>query len=196
MKWGSCVSDSVEVSDVEKKLEEARAISTRKRRQRLADEIAQLDDLEVEYEGASSGKKDERTNVEEMPNLGESPPEVTEEGLDGDADSDLTAAAANAVADLRQRNIKLKHQKQLLKLRKMVARWALWIVVVQLFLANLFFGFYLGFNLREPNQAIMVAWLTSTVVEVIGILWVIARNLFPYRDKQKMPGRKGPNGHE
>ncbi|WP_065571990.1 hypothetical protein [Microbacterium oleivorans] len=47
-------------------------------------------------------------------------------------------------------------------------------------MANVFFGFYLwqtkddGF---EPS--VMIAWLSATVVEVVGIVVIVARNLFP-----------------
>lgn len=73
--------------------------------------------------------------------------------------------------------------------------WALIFVGVQLAVANLFFGWYLWFNRADPDRAIMAAWLTSTVVEVIGILWVIARNLFPYRDRGKVVDVDAPGAH-
>lgn len=32
-----------------------------------------------------------------------------------------------------------------------------------------------------PTQVI-VAWLSATLVEIIGILWVVTRSLFPFHD--------------
>ena len=107
------------------------------------------------------------------------------------ADSELAAVSepdestddALAAIALRRQKMKLKHAKQVLKLRKKLANYAIWIVIAQLLFANAFFFIYLIWNTVDPNPTVMVAWLSSTVVEVIGILWVIARNLFPYVDK-------------
>lgn len=60
-------------------------------------------------------------------------------------------------------------------------------------MANIFFGFYLWQIRAHMDSAVMIAWLSASVVEVVGILWVIARNLFPYRDKS-MPNGKRENG--
>lgn len=38
---------------------------------------------------------------------------------------------------------------------------------------------------REVPEGIIVGWMTATVVETIGILWVIARSLFPFRDERR-----------
>ena len=35
-----------------------------------------------------------------------------------------------------------------------------------------------------PTQ-VLITWLSSTIVEIIGILWVIARSLFPFRDRHR-----------
>ena len=42
-----------------------------------------------------------------------------------------------------------------------------------------FFSFW--FDHAVPSN-VMVAWMASTFVEVIGILWVITRSLFPFND--------------
>lgn len=42
-----------------------------------------------------------------------------------------------------------------------------------------FFSFW--FDHSVPSN-VMVAWMASTFVEVIGILWVITRSLFPFND--------------
>ncbi|GAA5037689.1 hypothetical protein ACFQRL_14185 [Microbacterium fluvii] len=76
--------------------------------------------------------------------------------------------------------IKLRDMTQTSRLRKQLATFAILAVSAQLLVANLFFAFYLwqtkddGF---EPS--VMIAWLSATVVEVVGIVVIVARNLFP-----------------
>jgi hypothetical protein len=82
--------------------------------------------------------------------------------------------------ELSKSAIKLRDMTQTSKLRKQLARFAIMAVSAQLLVANVFFGFYLwetrdlGF---EPS--VMIAWLSATVVEVVGIVVIVARNLFP-----------------
>ncbi|MFF0909726.1 hypothetical protein ACFWZW_03435 [Microbacterium enclense] len=98
------------------------------------------------------------------------------------ADEEPTSIGLAAVK-LRQRQLKLDQREQDMKLRERLANYAIWIVIIQVGVANLLFAFYLWHNPYDPDAPVMIAWLSATVVEVIGILWVIARNLFPYRDK-------------
>lgn len=112
----------------------------------------------------------------------------------GASSDELSSEEALTAIELRRQEMKLDHRRQVLKLRKRLARYAIRIVIAQLVMANLFFLIYLVANLVDPNPAIMVAWLSATVVEVIGILWVIARSLFPYRDKSPSIDEKKPAG--
>src|SRR3712207_6305974 len=93
------------------------------------------------------------------------------------------------MASIRVRNetAKVEKKEQALQLRKLIATKALGFIKWQLIATNIFFGFYLVcylsvLHLAVP-PAVMVGWLSSTIVEVIGILWVIARSLFPFHDK-------------
>lgn len=82
--------------------------------------------------------------------------------------------------ELSKSAIKLRDMTQTSQLRKRLAVFAIVAVSAQLLVANVFFGFYLwqtkddGF---EPS--VMIAWLSATVVEVVGIVVIVARNLFP-----------------
>lgn len=82
--------------------------------------------------------------------------------------------------ELSKSAIKLRDMTQTSRLRKQLAVFAIVAVSAQLVVANGYFGFYLwktqdaGF---EPS--VMIAWLTATVVEVVGIVVIVARNLFP-----------------
>lgn len=129
----------------------------------IADQIREAQRIEAISKRAS--RKPEKTVAEENSEAEES-----------------TSEALEAVK-LRTQNLKLDQRQQDMGLRKALAYWAVFFVCVQLLAANVFFGIYLGHNAVKPDTAVMIAWLTSTVVEVIGILWVIARSLFPFKDK-------------
>jgi hypothetical protein len=80
--------------------------------------------------------------------------------------------------------LKLKDRNQTIGLRKMLAWFAIAAVSVQLIVANLIFGWYLWANgWKDLPSEIMIAWMSATVVEVIGIVVIIARNLFPARGR-------------
>lgn len=67
-----------------------------------------------------------------------------------------------------------------LRLRKRVGNFALGAVTAELIVANTVFVVYAGVgeHWKLPTAAINV-WLGATVVQVIGILYVIAHYLFP-----------------
>lgn len=59
------------------------------------------------------------------------------------------------------------------------------LVIWQIAIADGLFATYLLIVLlaehRAPDGSVMIAWVSGTVVEVIGILYIIARYLFPDR---------------
>lgn len=75
-------------------------------------------------------------------------------------------------ATLRELDAKNARREQENGLRKKVATWSLWFVLGQLVVRQC-----------VPTE-VLVTWLSSTIVEIIGILWVIARSLFPFRDRR------------
>ena len=85
--------------------------------------------------------------------------------------------------DARETMQKLVKTNQRLRLRRLVAKWAIVFVVVQLLCSNYLFWRFLEVNLYRINDPVMIAWLSACVVEVIGILVVIARSLFPKKDQ-------------
>ncbi|RBY91264.1 hypothetical protein DQ241_06325 [Blastococcus sp. TF02A-30] len=71
-----------------------------------------------------------------------------------------------------------------LELKEKYANWAGVAVLIQVLLANALFIIYAlvqGFEIEPP---IMIAWLSATVIQTIGVVHVITRNLFP-------PDRRG-----
>ena len=113
------------------------------------------------------------------------------EGVDGSADEATdTASSFNARrrenAALRKLDAKNTRREQENQLRKKVATWSLWFVLGQLIVTNATIVVYIGFMLVRKQYVpteVLITWMTSTIVEIIGILWVIARSLFPFRDK-------------
>lgn len=74
--------------------------------------------------------------------------------------------------------------EQNLQLRFLMAIFAIAAVSVQLVAASLLFWGYLGNAGWRTNvqPSIMIAFFSATVVEVIGIVIIIAKNLFPSND--------------
>jgi hypothetical protein len=93
-----------------------------------------------------------------------------------DEDDEVTAAT-----------LKLRDRKQTMKLRFTLAWFTMGAVAVQLLTANVLFALYLSLPSWRENTppVVIVAWLSATVVEVIGIVLVIARNLFPGSEKTR-----------
>lgn len=73
----------------------------------------------------------------------------------------------------------LKSQRSDLTLRVIYARALLLAMIAQVALADWFFWKYmLAFEFRAPEKT-MIAWLAGGVVEIIGLVFVITRYLFP-----------------
>ncbi|MGU3654093.1 hypothetical protein [Mycolicibacterium sp. A43C] len=105
----------------------------------------------------------------------------------GTTENEEDSDSALRAVELRLRNAQVANEEQDLSLRRMVARWSIGFVCAQLVAANGFFGWYLWFNNIAPDPKVMIAWLTSSVIEVIGIVAVIARSLFPGNAVRRKP---------
>ncbi len=112
----------------------------------------------------------------------------------GDADENMEGRESLAAIHLRAESAKADRERQENKLRERVAKWSLWFVLAQLAVTDIAFAAYmLAYHGRVPSQ-VMIAWMTSTIVEIIGILWVIARSLFPFHDLHRdTAGEKHPH---
>lgn len=73
------------------------------------------------------------------------------------------------------------------KTREYIAK----VVVFVLFSSVAFIFTYLLFSFIKLNQApepvILVTWLSTTVIEVLGIMYVVVRYLFPQKDSNVAP---------
>jgi hypothetical protein len=73
--------------------------------------------------------------------------------------------------------------RQDIELRRRYALRMLWILGAELTFVNLMFLLYtwIGVHWRVPGTTMQV-WLSATVVQVVGIVYVVTRYLFPRRD--------------
>jgi hypothetical protein len=96
---------------------------------------------------------------------------------------DIGVKDARPVDDLPPKDhqaIKGADLKELTKLKKFYGRWILWLMAAQLVVVNAVFVVYAwsGYNWRPPHRVVEV-WLTATFVQVVSIVVVITRSLFP-----------------
>lgn len=93
-----------------------------------------------------------------------------------------------AAVQLRIAQSKAERKEQENKLRVSVATRIVSFVAGQLVLTNMMIWIYfivmLARNQTIPS-AVIISWLGSTIVEILGLLWVVARSLFPFRDKHR-----------
>lgn len=134
-----------------------------------------------------------RLELEKDPDAAVGLPPVVEstETADTTTEKDEDSESALLAVKLRLRNAQVANEEQDLNLRRMVAKWSIGFVCAQLIAANVFFGWYLWYNRVDPDAKIMTVWLASTVIEVIGIVAVIARSLFPGVRKRLKVGKLG-----
>jgi hypothetical protein len=92
-------------------------------------------------------------------------------------------ATARPTADLTPWE-QLRHQDYLqdIILRRTYARWMLLILAGELVFVNALFALYTWKNEWDVTGRTMEVWLGSTVVQIIGVVYVVTRYLFPRRD--------------
>lgn len=90
----------------------------------------------------------------------------------------LDAQQARAAVKLRARDLDVR-------LKRILAIFVVAAVGAQLVVADLVFAKWMLFGAAAPSDTVVVSWLSATVVEVIGIVAIVARNLFPDRGRRK-----------
>ncbi|MDN4173932.1 hypothetical protein QWY28_13305 [Nocardioides sp. SOB77] len=75
--------------------------------------------------------------------------------------------------------LRVEGGSQDLKLRRHLAYGAFIAVAVQLMIANVAFYIYGDAKSWDLDSSVMIAWLSATVIETLGVVLIIARNLFP-----------------
>jgi hypothetical protein len=116
------------------------------------------------------------------------PPAVPQKTID-----ELLAEVESAVAEQgraqpieelpAEHQIRLREQEQDVGLKKLYAWGLLIMMYAQLLIADGVFVAYAweGKNWKVPTEAMHV-WLAATLVEIIGVVFVVTRYLFPRRD--------------
>lgn len=95
------------------------------------------------------------------------------------ADDERKAFGAPASAKSRMDKIREDDAAQTVKLKKMLAIGTFIAIGAQLLIADLAFFRYGKANKWEIDTAVMITWLSATVIEVLGVVVIIARHLFP-----------------
>ena len=88
---------------------------------------------------------------------------------------------ASAEAEAATAAVKLRSREQDVRLKRTMS----WVVIIavglQLIVADWFLIHTVALSGRTPPESVLVAWLSASVVEVLGIVAIVARNLFPDR---------------
>lgn len=70
--------------------------------------------------------------------------------------------------------------EELIRLKRFYGRLILIMMALQLIVVNIGFGLYsgLGYDWQPPDGVVQV-WLTATFVQIVSVVYVITRSLFP-----------------
>ena len=90
--------------------------------------------------------------------------------------------------ELAKATVKLRARDLDVRLKRLLALFAISAVSIQLAVADYYFISNALTGAEPPSDTVLVAWLSSTVVEVIGIVLIVARNLFPDKGKGRELG--------
>lgn len=139
--------------------------------------LQRLRDMGIEPSSPSANSPQEGLRPVVTPVTKEAAPSTQETEKDSDLDSETSSETALLAVELRGK-------QQELELREKIANWIVWAVSAQLVVSALFFAFYLWRNSLGPDARIMMAWLGSSVIEVVGLAAIVTRNLFPDTSKR------------
>lgn len=116
------------------------------------------------------------------------------QGDDSSYEEDTNSATALDAIKLRRQETYLENQRQNLSLRKSIARVSMWAVGIQMYLTNATFLLYMAALEFKPEPMVMIAWMSSTVVQIVGIALVVAKGIFPQRNGTKMKDEENDLG--
>ena len=86
---------------------------------------------------------------------------------------------------LDKRNEKLKRYRDTSLMREWLGYVILAAVVLQIVVLDLCMSSYVFNNLKKPDAAIVIAWLTTNFTEIVGILIVVASSIFPFKNGKR-----------
>ncbi len=114
---------------------------------------------------------------------------ILEEGAASDAPAMPEALRfLTEKAQLQEIELRKEYATQEIELRETYAKGLLAILAVELVVVNVIFWFYAekGKNWNIPDGVIQI-WLGATVVQIVGVVTVVTRYLFPNRNSQPEP---------
>lgn len=98
---------------------------------------------------------------------------------------DVETGESLAGIRLRIEKSKADRREQSNKLRAGIGVTATVFVGIQLVTCDVLVYSYVFQAGKNVDSSVMIAWMSASLVEVIGILWVIARSLFPFHDRHR-----------
>ncbi|WP_449371787.1 hypothetical protein [Arthrobacter psychrolactophilus] len=84
--------------------------------------------------------------------------------------------------------VKVRSKLLNVSLRKTIAVASICFVSLQLVCSNVFFWIYLSHVVgsgKDIEASIMIAWMSTSVVEIVAILGIVATSLFPSKNWRK-----------
>lgn len=86
---------------------------------------------------------------------------------------------------LDKRNEKLKRYRDTSLMREWLGYVILAAVVLQIVVLDVCMSSYVFNNLKKPDAAIVIAWLTTNFTEIVGILIVVSSSIFPFKNGKR-----------
>jgi hypothetical protein len=84
------------------------------------------------------------------------------------------------------RQLEAADRRQDIELKKDYASWLKWLLTGQMIVANVVVVAYAHFGVDWQIPApVISSWLAATVIEVLGVVYVVTRYLFPNRDSDR-----------
>lgn len=132
-----------------------------------------------EGDGVNSAREEEVKETAER---------LLEEGATKDAPMPDKYKYLAEQAQLLEIELRKSYAKQEVGLRETYAKGLLVILALLLITVNVIFCFYAdkGEHWKIPDDVIQI-WLAATVVQVVGVVAVVTRYLFPNRDGSSNP---------
>ncbi|MDR0283781.1 MAG: hypothetical protein LBI33_02680 [Propionibacteriaceae bacterium] len=98
---------------------------------------------------------------------------------------ELSSVSQEIAEERKKTSLNYRRLEQELRWREKYASNLRWIMIIQIVIADILFAVYLCQNAWSVPVAAISVYLSATVVEVIGLVYVITTSLFPNRGKKR-----------
>lgn len=106
-------------------------------------------------------------------------------------DVDSRSAEHEFDYDQERQRAKIKKLKNDNRMRKLFFKWASKLTVGIIAVNSVLFAAYMAVHMWGEHpipESVMLAWVMSTIIEVLGIVAIIARYLFPGKSRRSWLG--------